>query len=90
MIPSGFPEVARRLLSPLLGTLVAAAGWVLLVVVAIDFGGRGQDGDAVAWVFLALAALGAALCLVLAIFFGRLLLVATGVIKEYQGKRARR
>ena len=89
MLPSGFPAV-RRVLLPIVGTLVAAAGWVLLVMVAIDFGSRGRDGDAVAWVFLVLAGLGAAACLVLAIFFARLLLVATGVISDYRGKRARR
>jgi hypothetical protein len=75
---------------PLLGALVSAAAWVLLVIVAIDFGGRGRDGDSVAWVFLAMAGLGAAFCLVMAIFFGRQLLVAIGVLSDYQGKRARR
>jgi hypothetical protein len=90
MLPSGSPAVARRVLVPLVGTLAAAAGWVLLVVVAIDSGARGRDGDAVGWVFLVLAGVGAAACLVLAIFFARMLLVATGVISDYRGKRARR
>ncbi len=80
----------RRVWPPLLGALVSAAGWVLLVIVAIDFGGRGRDGDTVAWVFLALAGLAAALCLILAMFFVRMLLVAAGVLKDYEGKRARR
>jgi len=76
--------------APLLGALVSAAGWALLVIVAIDFGGRGRDGDTVAWVFLVLAGLAAAFCLILVMFFVRMLLVATGVLKDYEGKRARR
>jgi hypothetical protein len=90
MLPSGFPAVARRVLPPLLGMLLAAGGWVLLVVVAIDLGSRGREGDTAAWYLLVLAGLGAALCLVVAIFSARLLLVALGVIRDYQGKRARR
>jgi hypothetical protein len=90
MLPSGFPAVARRVLPPLVGTLVAAGGWVLLVVLAIDLGSRGRDGDTAAWFFVVLAGLGAALCLVVALFFARLLLVAVGVLSDYEGKRARR
>jgi hypothetical protein len=90
MLPSGFPAVARRVLAPLAATLVAAGGWLLLVVLAIGLGSRGRDGDTAAWFLLVLAGLGAALCLILAIFFARLLLVAVGVINDYQGRRARR
>jgi hypothetical protein len=90
MLPNGFPAVARRVLPPLVAMLLAAGGWVLLVVVAIDLGSRGREGDTAAWFLVVLAGLGAALCLVVAIFFARLLLVAVGVISDYQGKRARR
>jgi len=90
IIPSGVTRVARRVLPPLVGTLVAAGAWVLLVMVAIDFGVRARDGETAGWVLLALAGLGAAVCLVLAFFFGRQLLVAAGVLSDYQGKRARR
>jgi hypothetical protein len=90
IIPSGVTKLARRVLPPLVGTLVAAGAWALLVVVAIDFGTRARDGETAAWVFLVLAGLGAAVCLVLAFFFGRQLLVAAGVLNDYQGKRARR
>ncbi|HET6560670.1 MAG TPA: hypothetical protein VFG72_02255 [Marmoricola sp.] len=79
-----------RVLPSLLGAVVAVAAWVLLVVVAVDFGNRGRDGDAVAWVFLGLAGLGAAACLVLALFLGRQTLVAVGVLTEYRPRRARR
>ena len=72
------------------GNAVAAGAWVLLVLVAIDFGARARDGETAGWVLLALAGLGAAVCLVLAFFFGRQLLVAAGVLSDYQGKRARR
>ncbi len=81
---------AGRLLLPLLGTLVSTAGWAVLVLVAVEFGGRGRDGDAVAWVFLGVAGVAGAGCLVLALFFGRQLLVAAGLISDYQPKRARR
>lgn len=90
VLPSGFPAVARRVLPPLVGALLAAAAWLLLVLLAIDLGGRGQEGDTAAWFLLVLAGLGAALCLLVALFFGRLVLVAAGVISDYQGKRARR
>jgi hypothetical protein len=72
------------------GTLLAAGAWVLLVGLAIDVGQQARDGDAAAWVLLALAGLGAAICLVVAVFFGRLLLVAAGLLSDYQGRRARR
>ena len=90
IIPSGATRVARRVLPPLVGTLLAAGAWVLLVMVAIDFGERAREGDTAAWVFLALAGVGAAVCLVLAFFLGRQLLVAAGMLSDYQGKRARR
>jgi hypothetical protein len=79
-----------RVVPALAGVLVAGAAWVLLIVVAIGFGRRGQEGETAAWFLLALTGLGAAVCLVLALFFGRQLLVAAGVLTDYQPKRARR
>jgi hypothetical protein len=91
MTDRGAPGRPRPRVTPaLLGTLAAATAWVLLVLVAVDFGGRGRDGDALGWVVLVLAGLGAAVSLAVALFFGRQLLVATGVVREYEPKRARR
>jgi hypothetical protein len=91
MSDHGAPRRHRpRVVPSLLGAVAAAGCWVLLVAVAIDLGSRARDGEAVAWLLLGLAGLGAALCLVVALFFGRLLLLALGFLSDYEPKRARR
>jgi hypothetical protein len=51
----------------LVGAVFGAVAWFFLVRAAIDFGGRGKEGDSPAWVFMGLATLGAIACLVLVI-----------------------
>lgn len=70
------PSRPRPRLSPPVVLLAAAVtvaviAWGYLVFVAIDFGSDARDGDARAWGFLALAAIGAMACL-----FAGLMLVA--------------
>ena len=55
----------RALLSAgVTGTVIA---WGLLVLAAIDFGGKARDGEPGNWWFLALATIGAMACMFLAI-----------------------
>jgi TRAP-type C4-dicarboxylate transport system permease small subunit len=54
-----------------IGITLLVVAWGYLVYAAIDFGGSARDGKTRAWVFLALAALGAIACL-----FAGLMLVA--------------
>lgn len=59
----------------LTATLVA---WGVLVYAAIDFGGEARSGEPVAWVFLALATIGAAACLFTTLILGgRILTLVT-------------
>jgi hypothetical protein len=73
----------------LLGMLVAAGAWYLLVRAAIDFGQVARDGRSAAWAFCGLATLGAALCLLLVIVLGaRLWTRLAGDRPAYTPKRA--
>jgi len=76
------------------GTLLLVAAWGVLVKAAIDFGRTARGGDATAWVFLAIASLGAIACLFAGLLVGTRLLVALGVIRQVPaiagGRRARR
>ena len=69
------------------GTLLLAAGvtfcviaWGYLVTAAIDFGATAREGQSGAWLFLALACLGAAACLFAGLLIGVRLLRALGLI----------
>ncbi|MDO9457261.1 hypothetical protein [Nocardioides sp.] len=55
------------LLGLALGVTAAVVAWGYLVLAAIDFGTSARDGDETAWWFLAIAAVGAVLCLFLAL-----------------------
>ena len=48
-----------------LGVTASLVAWGYLVYAAIDFGTTARGGDGAAWAFLALAAVGAVLCLFL-------------------------
>lgn len=50
-----------------LAVTVAVVAWGYLVYAAIDFGSQARAGDGRAWAFLALAAVGAAACLFVAL-----------------------
>jgi hypothetical protein len=55
------------LLALALGVTAAVVAWGYLVHAAIDFGTSARAGDGLAWWFLGLAAVGAVLCLFLAL-----------------------
>jgi hypothetical protein len=61
-----------------LGTTLAAVGWGYLVYAAVDFGSNARGGDSQAWGFLALAAVGAAACLFVALLLIARILRALG------------
>jgi len=63
----------RPLLVRLLGLLVLLAAWVGLVIVAIDAARSARDGDDLAWLWVALAGLGAVVALAWALVVGRAL-----------------
>lgn len=83
---------AWTLVLRVLGVLAAGAAWVVLVRGAIDFGGDAKNGESVAWVFMAAAAVGATGCLLLVLVLVTRLLAMAGVGSGtgYQPKRARR
>jgi len=53
-----------------LGVTLALIAWGYLVYAAIDFGSDARGGEGMAWMFLALAAIGAAACLFVALLLG--------------------
>ena len=69
-------------------TLVALGGWVALVTVAIDAGRSARDGGGHTGV-LVVATISAVVLLLLAAAFVRQALIALGVIRAYQPKRAK-
>ena len=69
----------RKMLLLALFLTVTLVAWGVLVLAAIDFGGEARGGEPTAWVFLALATVGAAACLFTALLLGtRILAVAQG------------
>ena len=60
----------RDIFALALGVTVALIAWGYLVFAAIDFGGDARDGDGAGWLFLLLAAVGAAACLFVALLLG--------------------
>lgn len=61
-----------------LGTTLAMVAWGYLVYAAVDFGSNARGGDSQAWGFLALAAVGAAACLFVALLLIARVLRALG------------
>ena len=66
-------------------TLVA---WFYLVGAAIDFGAMARDGETLAWLFTALATVGAIGCMLLGLVLVTRVLTLLGLIREQQPKRA--
>jgi hypothetical protein len=65
------PALPRgRLLALALGITATLVAWGFLVWEAVNFGSQGRDGEALAWVFLALATFGATACLFLTLILG--------------------
>jgi hypothetical protein len=80
-------ERRRRQLRPRLAgisiaSVAALVAWGFLVWAAIDFGRTARGGDEQAWLFLAIASIGAVACLFLSLMLGTLLLRAVGIIEE--------
>ena len=80
-------ERRRRRLRPDLAVVAAASvvalgAWGFLVWAAIDFGRTARGGDSQAWLFLAIASLGAVACLFLSLMLGTLLLRKVGILEE--------
>lgn len=82
----------RRRSRPTRAVLLHAAGitalvvaWGYLVWAAIDFGTEARQGEQVAWVFLALASLGAVACLFAGLMLGVRLLRLLGVLAPVDG-----
>ena len=76
-------ERPKRQFQPRLAAIAAAAvvslvAWGFLVWAAIDFGRSARGGDGTAWVFLAIASLGAVACLFLSLMLATMLLRAVG------------
>lgn len=61
-----------------LGVTVAIVAWGYLVFLAIDFGSSARSGDNQAWIFVAIASLGAVACLFLALILASRVLRAIG------------
>ena len=73
------PPAARGPLALLAAGISATLiAWGFLVWVAIDFGAEARAGDALAWVFLVLATIGATACLFLTLLLGSKILGALG------------
>jgi fatty acid desaturase len=60
----------RRILVLVLSVVLALVAWGLLVHAAIDFGREARSGEATAWVFLALATIAGAACLLVTLLLG--------------------
>jgi hypothetical protein len=76
--PVALPK--RRLLGLALGITATLVAWGFLVWAAIDFGSQARAGESMAWAFLALATIGAAACLLVA------LILATKVLDTLRGE----
>lgn len=69
---SGLPR--RRLALHALAGTATVVVWGYLVWIAVDFGASARGGDTLAWLFLALATLGAIACLFAGLLLGASLL----------------
>lgn len=64
-----------------LGVTVCVVAWGYLVYAAIDFGSTARGGDDQAWLYLALASLGAVACLFVGLMLVARLLRALGITR---------
>lgn len=76
-----------RLVAITAASVVALVAWGFLVWAAIDFGRAARGGDSQAWLFLAVASLGAVACLFLSLMLGTLLLRKLGILEDKQSHR---
>jgi hypothetical protein len=76
-----------QLLLLCLGSTVALVAWGVLVWTAIDFGRTARGGDSGAWLYLALASLGAVACLFACLWLVTVLLRRIGLIEDKRPHR---
>jgi hypothetical protein len=69
-----------------LGITLAVVAWGFLVYAAIEFGGEARDGKSEAWYWLAVAAVGAAACLFVALMLIARLTRALGITQPPEPK----
>ncbi len=77
------PLPKRPLVLHLAGIVATAAAWIFLVREAIDFGGLAKGGDGPAWIFAALATIGAITCLLLSLLITGRILAMLGIVDEH-------
>jgi hypothetical protein len=63
------------------GITASVIAWGFLVYAAIEFGVTARTGQASAWLFMGLAALGAMACLFFGLMLGSLLLETLGITR---------
>jgi hypothetical protein len=76
-----------RLIAVSVAALVSLAAWGFLVRAAISFGREARGGDGGAWLFLAIASVGAVACLFLSLMLGTLILRRLGIIEDKRPHR---
>ena len=70
------------LILPAAGVTFCVIAWGYLVSAAIDFGSEARSGQGEAWVYLAIACLGAAACLFAGLMMGAHVLSALGLTRS--------
>jgi hypothetical protein len=70
------------LVLPAAGVTFCVIAWGYLVSAAIDFGSQARSGESVAWVYLAVACLGAVCCLFAGLMMGAHVLRSLGLVRD--------
>jgi hypothetical protein len=71
-----------RLVVLCLGAVAALAAWAVLVWVAVESGRSARGGESGKWAYLAVASVGAVVCLFLCLWLGTLLLRRIGILED--------
>jgi uncharacterized membrane protein len=71
-----------RLVGLALASFAALVGWAVLVWVAIHYGRSARGGDSGKWAYLAVASVGAVVCLFLCLWLLTLVLRRIGLLEE--------
>ncbi len=79
-----------RLVLLVVGIVLAAVAWLVLVRAAVDFGTEARAGRDAGWAFMGLAAVGAIGCLLLALVLVVRGLTTLGLISDAAGREVGR